>query len=814
MENLLIICEKNSAAKNFEKALGGMSGSFEGDNYQIVHLSGHVLKLPEPKKTARTEYAEFIGDFRNVQSAPWKFDYFDFDKYVPIGSDKADKYIKNCSDYLSKGYIPVIATDLDSFCEGDLIGYEVLRYLNYRGKIYREFHADESPNSIIKALKNKKPITMGYTNFNVGRARQASDYVTQCLTRVATYEVMQQGYTIGRSIPFGRLKSAVLSFIGSQQDAIRNYKPSTMYEFRYKLDDLVLKMKDAEQFKTVEEMEQFASQFPMETKVKKVQEIPGTTPPPKLLNIDKLGSIFTNKGVSITEVRETAQVLYDNSILSYPRTEENVISMEDFKVITPHIDKYINLLGFHSALFTHREPRKTHVVDATSHGGLRPGVVIPNSLDDLKQYGKIAVEMYKIVTEEFLKMYLEDTEWIRYEFVTETKPEFKGSVRIITKQGVLNPDDNVKDVVSTLPNLSKLAVGYPHEVKSVKPKTPTIAWTLDQLKKYDIGTPATRLTTLEGMIGNEAKPLMLEAKRLVLSKVGLLGYEAAKETIIGSPEGTKELQNLLFSLGKNEKTMDEVFYSFEEMLASDINLLRNKIYSLEQYGFVSDRVAINWLGKDITIKRKCGTYEYTSEDLEKLSRGEEISFKTKDSNNVEFNVTGKIDTKISKKTNKPYTEFIGKYERADKVKGVWNGREISFKKTWRDYEFTQSELDKLFKGEKIVITLSDGQRVEGALKDAEYKGYAYIAFDGKYVRDESKRYKGIWNGREVDIPRKWSTYEFSEDELKRLVDGELITINYRNKHGYTNPLKGRLEEQEYNSTKFVGFKPIFDKKDD
>ena len=260
--------------------------------------------------------------------------------------------------------------------------------------------------------------------------------------------------------------------------------------------------------------------------------------------------------------------------------------------------------------------------------------------------------------------------------------------------------------------------------------------------------------------------------------------------------------------------MDEVFYSFEEMLASDINVLRNKIYSLEQYGFVSDRVAINWLGKDITIKRKCGTYEYTPEDLEKLSRGEEISFKTKDSNKVEFNVTGKIDTKISKKTNKPYTEFIGKYERADKVKGVWNGREISFKKTWRDYEFTQSELDKLFKGEKIVITLSDGQRVEGALKDAEYKDYAYVAFDGKYVRDESKRYKGIWNGREVDIPRKWSTYEFSDEELKRLVDGELITINYRNKHGYTNPLKGRLEEQVYNSTKFVGFKPIFDKKDD
>lgn len=813
MEKLLIICEKGSAAKNFADALGGMSGSFNGDDYQIVHLAGHVLKLPEPKETAKKEYSEFIGDFRNVKSAPWKFEYFDFDKYVPIPKPKIDQYINDCKTYLDKGYIPVIATDLDSFCEGDLIGYEVLQFLNYRGKIYREFHADESPNSIIKALKDKKPVTFGFTNFNVGRARQASDYITQCLTRVATYEVMKQGYTIGRTIPFGRLKSAVVSFVGKQHDDLRNYKPSKMYEFRYKLDDLMLKMKDAEQFKTLEEMESYASQFPMETKVKKVRETPGTTPPPKLLNIDKLGSIFTNKGVSITEVRQTAQKLYDKSILSYPRTEENVISMEDFKLITPTIDQYINLLGLEPSLFTHRQPRKTHVVDATAHGGLRPGVVIPKSLDELNEFGSIAVEMYKIVTEEFLKMYLEDTEWIRYDYVTDTNPTFNGSVRIITKQGVLNSDDDTKDVVTTLPNLNNMAIGYAHEVKSVKPKTPTIAWVLDQLKKYDIGTPATRLTTLEAMIGNEAKPMMLEAKRLILSKVGLLAYEASKGTMIGSPEGTKELQNLLFDLGKNNKSMDEVFYAFEEILANDIHVLRNKRYSLEQYGFTSDKVMINWLGKEISIKRKCGSYEYTPEDLEKLSRGETISFQTEDSNGVKFNVTGKIDTAISKKTNKEYTEFIGKYERADKVKGVWLGKEVSIKKSWGDHEFTESELKKLFNDETIEFKTSKGQIVRGKLENAEYKGYAYVQFKGEYQRDDSNRFKGVWNGKEISISRKWSTYEFNDEELQNLMDGKIITINYKNKHGYVNPLKGRLEEQTYNSNKFVGFKPIFEKKD-
>ena len=37
-----ILCEKPSAARNFAKALGGMSGTFNGEAYIITHLLGHV----------------------------------------------------------------------------------------------------------------------------------------------------------------------------------------------------------------------------------------------------------------------------------------------------------------------------------------------------------------------------------------------------------------------------------------------------------------------------------------------------------------------------------------------------------------------------------------------------------------------------------------------------------------------------------------------------------------------------------------------------------------------------------------------------
>ena len=63
MEKLLIICEKFDAARNFANALGGETGTFEGDEYRIVSLAGHVLEFAEPYEQAYPNEAETIGKF-------------------------------------------------------------------------------------------------------------------------------------------------------------------------------------------------------------------------------------------------------------------------------------------------------------------------------------------------------------------------------------------------------------------------------------------------------------------------------------------------------------------------------------------------------------------------------------------------------------------------------------------------------------------------------------------------------------------------------------------------------------------------------
>ena len=44
-----ILTEKPSAARNFAKALGGMNGVFEGEEYRIVTARGHLYEFADPE---------------------------------------------------------------------------------------------------------------------------------------------------------------------------------------------------------------------------------------------------------------------------------------------------------------------------------------------------------------------------------------------------------------------------------------------------------------------------------------------------------------------------------------------------------------------------------------------------------------------------------------------------------------------------------------------------------------------------------------------------------------------------------------------
>lgn len=821
MEKLLIITEKPSAGRNFAAALGGSSGTFEGDQYVIINLRGHILAHEAPEKVAYPNHAMTVGGFGNIENLPWSHKYFDFDKKVvpPDVRDFANPVIRNIKDYINKGYIPVVASDIDALGEGDLLVHEVLNYVKYNGKIYREYHVDETPKSIQEALRKKVDVTAGNDGYIAGTTRMVLDFLTQQIVRMATVSVQDQGYRLPRPVPVGRLQSTIMNLVGTQIDAINAYVPSSKFESRYNLDDiLILRNKDVEQFASREQWH--AGDLPEQATVREVKQVPGRTVPPKALTLTGLGKLLARQGLPAKQTMDLAQKMYDDAVLSYPRTEDNFITPEQFTEMAPVVDTILNLLDLNPAVFTHRTPRSTHVKTGGSHGALRPGVKIPTNIADLDvKYGPGASKVYKLVAERFVMMFLEDTEWVRYEYeTTDTPIPFTGSVRIITKAGVTDPDEDAKDVVTKLPNIANKARLYAHEVKSVKPSAPTEDWVLGQLEKHNVGTSSTQMTTVARLIGKNGNfPLLRGAKvrdALSLSPIGTVGYKVANKISLGSPDSTRHFEAVIKEVVKGERTQDEVYEEFTRTLGEDIETIRGLSFDLKGLGFPTNtkRVKGVWQGREVSIPESTAGYTFSDAEMNRLFAGESVSFTGKDFNGNPLHTSVKLGLVHYKGK-----EMVG-YHDAQYYYGNFKGQEIRFKRKYMDYPFSDEECKALLAGENlsIVVTNRDGNKITltGVLeKQSINGGPEFYGYKGVFpVREGYVR--GMWKGQEITIKGSFSDHVFTETELERLFDDKAIVISYTGKNGDTQQVDGKIEKQSYQGRPFFGFKANFPTKRD
>lgn len=813
-EKLIIITEKPSAARAFSKALGGMSGVFNGDEFAIVSLFGHILENPVPDETALPAYKETVGKFSNLGGIPWSATWFDFNKKV-LKNDGAARVLRDINGYLRNGYIPVIASDIDESGEGDLLVWEVLIHLNYNGVVYREYHLDETVNGIQKSIKNKKVVDRTDPVFVMAFTRSNMDYLTQQLTRVATMTIQSKGYKLPSPVPMGRLKSVMLVIIGDQLKAIKAYKPSSVFESRYKLDALMLTNKNVPQFKTKEEWS--AEGLPFESAVKEVKQVPGRTIPPKALTLSQLAGAMSKKGMKSKEFLNMYQKMYEAGFMSYPRTEDDFVSPEQFNEMLPLVDTILGLLSLPSAAFTHRAPRPTHVKTGGAHGALRPGLTVPNSLSELDtMFGTHAADIYKLAGERFLMMFLEDTEWVRHEYETTDTPEpFTGSIKIITKQGVIDPDEDTNNIATQLPNLRNKAELYPHEVKSKKPHAVTSDWLFKQLAKVNVGTGATRVGTLSNMSGNSESLPIKESKTLDLTTMGWVGYQSADGTKIGSVDGTIYLTNLVKEVQKG-KEISVAYQEFTNVIAEDVEVLKNMSIDLDELGIPKSapKVTVSgvWNNKDVTFNRVYMSHEFTDNEVSTLLSGGEVVIDVVSKDGRPSRVSGKLADMEYK--GHAFVGFKGVFVREGYMSGIWQGKEISIKGSFMDHVFTPDELETLFGGGSVPVTTHKGDQtynVTGKLEVQTYNGNKFVGYKAVFPTREGYA-SGTWNGKNISFKGSYMDHVFTETEIQQLLNDETIHI-VTHKGDKEYKLNGKLEVQEYQGRKFVGFKGQFDNGD-
>lgn len=180
-----ILCEKPSAARNFAKALGGMSGNFQGEDYLIVAARGHLYEFVDPSKQTAKELSGKYYKW-SLNTLPWNHQDFSWKRAAKKDTADLRKEIK---EKLSTCDEIAIATDVDPTGEGELLAWEILDELKLKpAKFTRFYFTDEAPNSIRNAFISRQVIPSMEADDDYRKAlyRSQWDFMSMQFTRIAS----------------------------------------------------------------------------------------------------------------------------------------------------------------------------------------------------------------------------------------------------------------------------------------------------------------------------------------------------------------------------------------------------------------------------------------------------------------------------------------------------------------------------------------------------------------------------------------------------------------------------------------------------
>ena len=567
-----ILTEKPSAARNFAKALGGNKGSFNGVEYIIVSARGHLYEFAEVSDMVTSDLREKYKSW-NVKNLPWEHRDLNWKRKPKEGvatllSD-IKKTLSACSEI-------AIATDVDPSGEGDLLAFEILEELKLTSKqITRLSFIDESEKEIQQAFKTRKhiPNISAYSEYKKALYRSKFDFLTMQFTRISLFasdnaSVLRQG----------RLKSAMVAITGDGLKALAEYKKIPFYQNKFRDEnDNIYTNQNEPQFA---ESSDVPNNYKPSAVIKESVERK-SMPPKKLIDLATLAAILAPKGYKSNEVLETYQKMYEAQIVSYPRTEDKVISPEQFNELLPLADSIAVVVNVDTFLLTHRTPRKTHVKSGGAHGANRPGLNVPKNLESLVKYGECASAIYELLAKSYLAMLAEDYEYDFERGSIAEYPDFKATSSIPVKYGwkqifgakETGEDENKSEDSGR--RIGRNATVFIHEGFPPKPKTPTMKWLMEQLSKRDVGTGATRTSTYAEVTNEKTKfPLLIDKKgKLSMSGYGEMSYTLLPGTKIGSLELTEELQEDMRAVASGTSNSEQLLGKIADYVTHDLRVM-------------------------------------------------------------------------------------------------------------------------------------------------------------------------------------------------------------------------------------------------
>ena len=569
----LVICEKNIAAKRIASILSrgktkqkkiGSVAAYEfkrnEEPWTIVGLKGHIINLDYPKNY-------------NVwwQIAPRKL--------IPVKPEKkvSEKRIASALKKLSKDTSSlIVATDFDR--EGELIGVEALDLIKTYNKsindIYRARYSAITPYEINEAFKKLTDV-----DFNLSAAGESRQIIDLIWGAVLTRFISLTANKVGKEfLSIGRVQSPTLALLVEKEKEIQKFRPTPFWK-------ITAQLKKDKSFEATHEKGKFWE----EAKVKKifdaikeektafvtsVEKKQRNEKPPTPFNTTSFIQAASYQRVSAGKAMRTAEELYMNGLISYPRTDNTVYPK------TLDIDNILTSLqqgGFQDEVQEVLDHRRTHPTrgkkKTTDHPPIHPVDVPKTSLKGTKK------KIYELIVRRFLATLAEDAiseivkatvdisgESFKTKGYRLIEPHWKKIYDYIkTKENIL--PDLIKDETITIKKLLLI------EDETKPPKRYTQGSLIAKMEKLELGTKSTRHDIINKLYNRK----YITYSPFGPTPLAIAVIDSMSDTDVVKPKMTAELEEDMDRIAEGKKTLEETIQESREMLTKVmVELEKNK----------------------------------------------------------------------------------------------------------------------------------------------------------------------------------------------------------------------------------------------
>ncbi|MFH1978483.1 MAG: DNA topoisomerase I [Candidatus Aenigmatarchaeota archaeon] len=568
MSYTLILTEKPSAAERIANSLA--DGEVEknttrdkvstyritrnGKEIVVVSAAGHLLVLSEDSEKTTWKYPVF--------SVKWK------PTYLQKNNAWSKKYFTTIQEMAKDADEFISATDYD--IEGSVIAYNIFRFICNVKDGKRMKFSTLTKDDLVDAYENASP-HLEFPQIEAGLTRHYLDwYFGINMTRALTLSLESVGgyWTLST----GRVQGPTLTLLEQRQKEIMKFKPVPYWEIELKgilegkdivanhVEDKFWEKKRAE--KAVENSK---GKDAIVESIEKKNQKQSPHVPFDLTSLQR--DSYTLFGYTPKQTLDIAQSLYEQAVISYPRTSSQKLPPQiGYKTIIKKLGNQLDYGELVKKLMAKKtlKPIEGNKIDP-AHPAIYPTGQRPKSLNSYQK------KIYDIIVKRFLAAFADPAirELMKITIYTNGEKFAAHGARTVEANWIefYQPYTKFKDTV--LPEVKK---GDKVDVKSIDmigketqpPSRYNPASILKDMEKLGLGTKATRAHILQTLYDRS----YIKERSIVVTELGEAVVDALDKycSEITSPQLTKRFEDDIEAVQEGKKKREDVVNSAQKEL--------------------------------------------------------------------------------------------------------------------------------------------------------------------------------------------------------------------------------------------------------